>query len=74
VASKLPVSYLVVDTRAGFSGLADRFIRGLPRAEDRVDEHCGVEDSAQAAKTGSAPSVHLSVNRAGTRVDLLSCR
>jgi hypothetical protein len=34
-----------------FRALANRFIRGLPRAENRVDEHHGVEGSAQAAQT-----------------------
>ena len=33
---------------SGGQDLDDRFIRGFP--EDQVDEHHGLEDSAQAAK------------------------
>jgi hypothetical protein len=42
VVCQLPILALTA------GGLADGFIRGLPRAEDQVDEHHGMEDPAQA--------------------------
>jgi len=43
----VPSSEFQPGTAGSFAG---RFIRGIPGAEDRVDEHHGVEAPAQAAK------------------------
>jgi hypothetical protein len=51
-----------------YSGVADRFIRGIPRAEDRVDEHCSVEGVAQAAEAGGITVDDLFADRDGARV------
>jgi hypothetical protein len=53
---------------SGGQDLDDRFIRGFPRAEDQVDEHHGLEDSAQAAETSVALVVLTSVGSYCARI------
>src|SRR5437667_10388987 len=51
---------------SGGQDLDDRFIRGFP--EDQVDEHHGLEDSAQAAEAPVALVVLTSVGSSCARV------